>query len=73
MFASHLFKNDSLVEAFGSARQKRAVSARKKNVIDKEEISNKILKVAGNIDLSAKLPDLQGKYSYSNMLVIYSK
>jgi len=62
---SFLEKNDRLVEAFGSSKQKRAVSARKKNLIDKEEISGKILEVADNIDLSSKSLDSQDTQSQS--------
>ena len=57
-----ILQNDRLVEAFGSAKQKRAVSARKKNLIDKEEISSKIREVAENIDLPADSQISQGSY-----------
>ena len=49
------------MEAFGSARQKRAVSARQKNIVDKLEISNQILEVAEQIDLKKKSPEDDGK------------
>ncbi|XP_065058313.1 DNA-directed RNA polymerase I subunit RPA49-like [Rhopilema esculentum] len=50
-------KNDLLVEAFGTAKQKRAVSARKRNIVDKAEINTKIKKMADNIDLSIYSPE----------------
>ena len=58
---SYIFQNDLLVEAFGTAKQKRAVSARKRNIVDKAEINTKIKKMADNIDLSIYSPEPDGK------------
>eukprot|EP00794_Sanderia_malayensis_P007066 gene7066-7861_t len=48
---SFIEKSDKLVEAFGSSKQKRALSARKKNLVDKNELNSKITQVAGKVEL----------------------
>ena len=49
VFKTFLFQNDKLVEAFGSARQKRSLQARKKNLISKDEVSEKVLEVTEQV------------------------
>ena len=45
-------KNDALIEAFGSSKQKRLISSRKKNQTAKESIVEKVADVAMKMDFS---------------------